>query len=70
MKENKSSQSTNLELSNEEKEIFDILELEPKSVQEILNGTKIEPKNVMIILTMLELKGIIKQLPGEIYTRA
>ncbi len=67
---NKSEEQKSSDLTIEEKEIFDILELEPKSVQDILNNTKIEPKNVMIILTMLELKGIIKQLPGEIYTRA
>ena len=45
------------------------ISLEPINVEKIALETKIDINDLMILLTMLELKGIIKQLPGEIYMK-
>ena len=57
------------ELSEQEKLIFDTISLEAMNVETIAAKTGININDLMIILTMLELKGIIKQLPGEVYMK-
>ena len=54
---------------DDEKTIVDIISYEPVNVEKIATKSKIDINNLMIMLTMLELKGIIKQLPGEIYMK-
>lgn len=63
----KSVKTTNFELEPMEQKIFNAIEIEPKSFDEILDLTGIEFGDLMSILTMLELKGIIKQIEGEKY---
>lgn len=55
-------------LDNEQK-IYEILNLEPKHFDDILNQSKFNVQNLMCILTTMELNGIIKQMPGQIYTK-
>ena len=57
------------DLSEEEQKIVEIISYEPTNIEKIASKTKIDINNLMIMLTMLELKGIIKQLPGEIYMK-
>lgn len=57
------------DLTEDEKTIVDIISYEPANVEKIATKSKIDINNLMIMLTMLELKGIIKQLPGEIYMK-
>ncbi len=57
------------DLSEDERKVVDVVGLEPINVENIALQTKININDLMIILTMLELKGIIKQLPGEIYMK-
>ena len=58
------------DLSQDEKNVIEIIAYEPVNVEKIASKTNININDLMIILTMLELKGIIKQLPGEIYMKA
>lgn len=58
-----------VDLTEEEKIVYDIISLEPSSSDKIISLTQFDVGDVMVILTTLELKGIIKQLPGETYTR-
>lgn len=59
--------TTNFELTEQEQKILNTVAIEPKSIDEIMNLTKIEFDDLMTLLTMLELKGIIKQTEGEKY---
>ncbi len=59
--------TTKFELDETEQKILNQVAIEPKSFDEIMNLTKIEFGELMSVLTMLELKGIIKQTEGEKY---
>lgn len=58
---------TNLE--NEESMILSAIEIEPKSFDCIQNETKLSTDDLLTNLTTLELKGIIKQVEGDRYTK-
>lgn len=55
-------------LDNEEK-VYKTLSLEPKSIDNIIKETDLSTAELMVILTSLELQGIIKQLPQEKFIR-
>ena len=57
------------ELSDDEKVIYETLEIEEKSVDELQAFTKISIDNLLMYLTTMELKGIIKQVDGDRYKR-
>ena len=57
------------ELSEDEKLIYEALEIEEKCVDEIQSYTKLSIDNLLMYLTMMELKGIIKQVDGDRYKR-
>lgn len=57
------------ELSEDEKLIYESLEIEEKCVDEIQSYTKLSIDNLLMYLTMMELKGIIKQVDGDRYKR-
>lgn len=59
---------TNKLLDNEQK-VYKTLSLEPKSIDGILQETGLSTAELMVILTSLELQGIIKQLPQEKFIR-
>ena len=57
------------DLSDDEKIIYETLEIEEKSVDELQAFTKISIDNLLMYLTTMELKGIIKQVDGDRYKR-
>lgn len=57
-----------LELSFDEQKIYDELDLNELAVDELSVKTGLEPKVLLTLLMRLEIKGIIKKLPGNIYT--
>lgn len=57
------------ELSEDEKCIYDALEIEDKCVDELQAFTKLSIDNLLMYLTTLELKGIIKQVDGDRYRK-
>ena len=57
------------DLSDPEKLVLEVISLEAANVETIALKTKIDINELMIVLTMLELKGIIKQLAGENYMK-
>lgn len=68
----KQPEQQKLELINLEKEenlILSAIELEPKSFDCIQNETKLSTDDLLTNLTTLELKGIIKQVEGDRYTK-
>jgi len=59
--------TSEFKLDDKEQKVFGVIEIEPKTFDEILNLTGISFDDLMSVLTMLELKGIIKQTEGEKY---
>lgn len=65
-----SEQLSLLELNEIEEKILKSLEIEEKSADEILSNVGVEFDELLINLTTMELKGIIKQVGGDRYKRA
>ena len=58
-----------LKLSDAEKKIYDYLTKEPSHIEQIIAETNLTPGVVNATLISLRLKGLIKQLPGSLFTR-
>ena len=56
-------------LNSDEKKVVEVLEIEEKGFDEISSQTGINTNDLLIILTTLELKGIIKQTAGDRYKK-
>ena len=56
-------------IAPEEKLVYDVLAFEPIGLDELIDKTKALPQDVQYILTMLEVKGFIRRLPGMRYAR-
>ena len=56
-------------LGTEEQHLFDCISLEPVSLDDLINQCAYTPSEVMSILLSLEIKGLIKQIPGLQYLR-
>jgi len=57
-------------LENDEKLVYDCISLNPISVDELFIKTKKEMGILQYLLTMLEIKGVIKKLSGQKYVRS
>ncbi len=57
------------DLSEDEKIIYEALEIEDKCVDELQAQTKFSIDSLLTLLTTMELKGIIKQVDGDRYKR-
>ena len=57
------------EFADNEKKIYNILDLEPKSFDSILKEACLNIDELMMALTSLELEGVIKQLPGQNFVK-
>lgn len=55
------------EYSEDEKKVLHSIEIEPKGFDKISSETGIDFNSLLICLTTLELKGVIKQIEGEKY---
>ena len=58
-----------LDLSNDEKLIYEALEIEDKCFDELQAFTRLSVDNLLMYLTTMELKGIIKQYNGDRYKK-
>ncbi|HPD47627.1 MAG TPA: DNA-processing protein DprA [Anaerohalosphaeraceae bacterium] len=58
-----------LNLSAEERSVYDTLDGEPRHVDEIIAQTTLAAGAVNSALVSLRLKGLIRQLPGSLFTR-
>jgi DNA processing protein len=64
------SQPSSPALGPEEQRLFDCISLEPVSLDDLISQGSYAPSEVMSILLSLEIKGLIKQIPGLQYLRA
>jgi DNA processing protein len=56
-------------MEEDEKRIYDILGDYPVHIDQIVRDSKTDPARVAGLLTRLELKGAIRQLPGKMFVR-
>jgi len=59
----------NLNLSINEKTIYDCLSKEPLHIEQIIADTNLTPGGINASLISLQLKGLIKQLPGSLFMK-
>ena len=68
-KKTKASKESAPYIAPEEKLVYDVLAFEPSTFDEILIKTNSQPQTIQYLLTMLELKGHVKKLPGARYIK-
>ena len=64
---NKEDNSKLFPLSNNEKQVFELISIDSANIDSILQKTNLNINDLMVILTKLELYGLIKQTDGERY---
>ena len=70
IKTNKNTNSNiELKLLDNEKKIYEILDLEPMSFDDLINQSKLTVEELMSTLTSMELSGIITQMPGQNFVK-
>ena len=60
---------SDVELTDDEQKIYNCLEIEEKGADELIAMTRLPLEFLLINLTMMELKGIIKKVDGDRYKR-
>jgi len=60
----------NVELDGNEKYIYALVGFQKVHIDEVIEKSKMEAKQVMAVLTRLEMKETIRQLPGGFYIKA
>ena len=58
------------DLTSDEKTVFDAIEVPSSHIDTIVRTTQLPIGQVSSVLLMLELKGIVQQLPGKQFTKA
>ncbi len=66
---NSESEDEVLSLSSEEKMVFDNLNSYPVQMDELIRNISITPGQLSSVLLKLELKGLILQLPGKLFSK-
>jgi DNA processing protein len=57
------------DLSEKEKTVYQILETTPKSTDILAGETGLKPKDIMITMALLELKGLSREVSGKRFIR-
>lgn len=70
IKREKFENQQNLDLSPQEKIVFDIIGVEPKGFDEIQADTKLETDELLSLLTIMEMKSLVEHIDGDRYKRA
>jgi DNA processing protein len=65
----KNTLKAGLDLNKEEMALFNFVEDKAKHIDDLVRETNLPVSNVMSILMNLELKHIVKQLPGKLFVR-
>jgi DNA processing protein len=58
------------DISSLEKPVYDAVESYPVHIDAIIEKVRMEPGRVLGVLLEMELKGLLKQLPGKMFVRA
>lgn len=63
-------QSKELNLSTNEEAVYNLLEEYPMHIDELVRKTKHNTGEILSLLLNMELKGVVRQLPGKMFVRA
>lgn len=63
------AEKENVELDGNEKYIYALVDFQKTHIDEVIERSKMEAKQVMAVLTRLEMKETIRQLPGGYYIK-
>jgi DNA processing protein len=58
-----------LNLSRSEKSVIDCLKMEPIHIEQVISDANLSPGSANAAIVSLRLKGLIKQLPGNLFVR-
>jgi len=58
-----------IKLNNQEKKIYECLDETPVHIDEIIRSTELDPSEVLSTLLRMELKGIVRQMPGRLFVK-
>lgn len=58
-----------LELSETEQRIYDLLSAEPATIDEVIRDSSLHSSTVSVALLSLEMKRIVRQMPGKLFVR-
>ncbi|HEX4341795.1 MAG TPA: DNA-processing protein DprA, partial [Verrucomicrobiae bacterium] len=58
-----------LELSDNEKRVYDALETEERSIDEVIRACGLPSSAVSVALLSLEMERVVRQLPGKLFVR-
>jgi DNA processing protein len=58
-----------LELSENEKKVYDALDNEERSIDEVIRKSSLPTSAVSVALLSLEMKRVVRQLPGKLFVR-
>ena len=58
------------DLADGERKLVELLDLQPKHVDQIIDESGLQASQVIGSLTMLEMKGFVRRVPGNAYVRA
>ena len=58
------------DLSSEENYVFKQLSYEPIHIDELCNQMKKDTPEILSILLLLELKNLVQQYPGKLFTKS
>ena len=58
-----------LNLNDQERHVLNMISTEPHHVDEVLRTTNLEPARVLATLTVLEMKRMVRRLPGGYLVR-
>ena len=64
-----SNNQQHTQLTDNEKALLSVLEREPKHIDEIVKMSKLQVSIVNSTLSMMEMRGLVKQLGGMKYIR-
>ncbi len=56
-------------LTAQEKQVYEVLSLEPMYIDSLGEKTAIETKKLLTILSFLEMQGLVRQIPGKYYVK-
>ncbi|MFH1655385.1 MAG: DNA-processing protein DprA [Candidatus Omnitrophota bacterium] len=69
IKRDETKQESNLHLSKTESQLYDIITSAPKHIDEIVAESGFNINSVLSLLVQMEMKHVIKQLPGKLFVR-
>lgn len=57
-------------LNDQEREVLNLVRTDPQHIDEIVGASQLEPARVIATLTVLEMKRMVRRLPGSLLVRA